>query len=133
MKPYEPWEFCKAIDCPAFPGIIFGCEDTKKIFCRKCHAYQMHQYLKDHGQILEEGSGLIARVREAEAELATHKRALTFFIADTVDDECPYEHDFVNWPECKDCPHDREMHVDRERDLKCWEKYCLEIAERGNE
>jgi hypothetical protein len=34
----------------------------KKVYCYRCYAYRMHQYLKEHGQILEEGSELAKRV-----------------------------------------------------------------------
>lgn len=82
MKPYEPWEFCKAIDCDAL-GVIFKDEKMKQRYCHKCKAYQMHGYIRDHGQILEEGSGLIARVREAEADCAAMREALEWIKANS--------------------------------------------------
>lgn len=61
MKPYQPWEFCKAIDCDAL-SVIHQDQRMKKVYCYRCYAYRMHQYLKDHGQILEEGSELAKRL-----------------------------------------------------------------------
>jgi len=58
MKPYEPWDFCKTISCPDL---------GKNEICRSCCLiFQFHQYLKDNGQILEEGSELAKVVAEAE-------------------------------------------------------------------
>jgi hypothetical protein len=37
--------------------------------CKDCKAYQLHQYLKGHGQILEEGSDLESQLAEAQAEI----------------------------------------------------------------
>jgi hypothetical protein len=34
----------------------------KKVYCHKCYAYKFHQYLKENGQILEEGSELAKRL-----------------------------------------------------------------------
>ena len=61
MKLYKPWDFCKSIDCDAL-GVIFKDEKMKKRYCYRCYAYRMHQYLKEHGQILEEGSELAKRL-----------------------------------------------------------------------
>lgn len=53
-KPYKSWEFCKHINCYA---MSFGKSFRVKTICIRCPAYQMHQYLKEHEQILEEGRG----------------------------------------------------------------------------
>lgn len=62
MKPYKAWDFCKAIDCDAL-GLT---EETRKIHCHRCEAYKFHQFLKEHDQILEEGSTLIAKMRDTK-------------------------------------------------------------------
>ena len=59
MKPYQPWEFCKTIDCDVLEIIK---KPYQKMYCQKCKAYKFHQYLKEHGQILEEGSELAKRL-----------------------------------------------------------------------
>lgn len=64
-KPYESWDFCKSVECDA----LRLTEDNRKfVSCHKCYAYQMHQYLQDHGQILDQQH--IARARQLEAESA---------------------------------------------------------------
>ena len=68
MKPYKPWDFCKSIDCDAL-SVVHKDERMKKVYCHKCYAYQFHQYLRDHDQILEEGSSL-ARVIQATNQRA---------------------------------------------------------------
>jgi len=64
MEPYKSWDFCKSIDC-AYMGFSL---DNRQRACleTKCKAYQFHQHLRDHGQILEEGSAL-------ESQLANYK------------------------------------------------------------
>jgi len=59
LAPYKPWEFCKSIDCSA--PFRIGLAD-----CRDCKAYQIHQYLREHGQILEEGSMLLAELHRLD-------------------------------------------------------------------
>ena len=70
LKLYKPWEFCKAIDCDAL-SVIHQDQRMKKVYCYRCYAYRMHQYLKDHGQILEEGSELeqLRNIRDAAEKL----------------------------------------------------------------
>jgi hypothetical protein len=68
LKPYKPWDFCKSIDCDAL-SVVHKDERMKKVYCHKCYAYQFHQYLRDHDQILEEGSSL-ARVIQATNQRA---------------------------------------------------------------
>lgn len=55
MTPYQSWSFCEAINCHAMKHLSARVE----MFCQNCKAYQMHTYLKEHGQILEEGSGIM--------------------------------------------------------------------------
>lgn len=62
MKLYESWEFCESINCRAMKRLAGRTE----MFCMDCKAYQMHQYLRDNGQILEAGSELAKVVAEAE-------------------------------------------------------------------
>ena len=73
MEAYKPWNFCKAIDCPALMAYPIDCsqqiglpfidwdKERKTLYCNGCKAYKMHQYLKEHGQIIEEGSELAAQ------------------------------------------------------------------------
>lgn len=56
METYESWDFCKYHVCDALR--LSDKDKRKRAYCETCRAYQMHQYLKDHGQILEEGSEL---------------------------------------------------------------------------
>lgn len=65
-EPYKSWEYCQSINCPIYNH--WGKEKRKEA-CVTCHAYQMHQYLREHGQILEEGSKLLLKEwRELKAE-----------------------------------------------------------------
>lgn len=61
MNPYKPWDFCKDTDCKSYryPGLE---EERILFFCEKCKAYKMHQYLREHGQIVEEGSPCITKI-----------------------------------------------------------------------
>ena len=68
MKPYEPWEFCKYINCYHFlrnPDI----ESRIKTGCdMNCATLvKFHSYLSENNQILEPGSDL-ARLVEALLE-----------------------------------------------------------------
>ena len=65
MTPYQSWDFCRAIDCT----FMVRTEEQRKTLCRDCKAYQMHQYLKEHGQIVEEGSELFGNSERLKAEL----------------------------------------------------------------
>ena len=51
------------------------------------------------------------------------KMALELMINDMGEDSCPYEYDYVDKPECAECPHDHETHVNTERDVQCWKEY----------
>jgi hypothetical protein len=77
MEAYKPWDFCKSIDCLAMrrSEAVNQGEEARKQACNDCKAYQMHQYLKEHGQILEEGSALEAQLAEAQTELNRLVRA----------------------------------------------------------
>ena len=66
-----------------------------------------------------------AALREENEEL---KKALGLIIDDMGEDSCPYEYDYVDKPECENCPHDHEIHVDTERDVRCWKEYYLAKA-----
>lgn len=71
---YERWEFCKA-HCETYKKFPNKRERYKR--CSVCKAYQMHQYLREQGLILEEGSELVEKisrlekVAEAAEELST--------------------------------------------------------------
>lgn len=54
MKPYEPWEYCRSIDC----------KNIEAVNCRLCPVCHFHAYLSANNQILEPGSEL-ARLVEA--------------------------------------------------------------------
>lgn len=58
MKIYKPWDFCKSINCDA---LEIKDTEIRGQYCHKCNACLMHQYLRDHGQILEEGSELMGQ------------------------------------------------------------------------
>lgn len=70
-KPYKSWEFCEYIKCYA---MSFGKSFRVKAICSRCPAYQMHQYLKEHGQMLEEGSELERIVTAAKTVLKILER-----------------------------------------------------------
>lgn len=86
--------------------------DALKQHIEKCPEHPM-------SKLKAENSALLAELEE----LRMYKRAYELMCDDTFDDECPYEHSYVDWPECKECPHDCEFHVNRARDLKCWDQY----------
>jgi hypothetical protein len=68
---------------------------------------------------------------EGRQELEQYKRALNLACVDASDHQCPYEFDYVDWPECTSCPHGNEIRYDIERDIKCWEKHYLAQAKAG--
>lgn len=79
MTPYQSWSFCEAINCHAMKHLSARVE----MFCQNCKAYQMHTYLREHGQILEENSGVQAELNRLQvaleatiAEKEKYKRAL---------------------------------------------------------
>jgi hypothetical protein len=51
IKPYKSWDYCKSVNCRIYVQIS---QERRKEFCVACHAYQMHQYLKNNGQIIDE-------------------------------------------------------------------------------
>jgi hypothetical protein len=55
MEIYKAWDFCKSIDCL---NVGLKHKEGQQSVCELCPAYLMHNYLHDHGQILEEGSEL---------------------------------------------------------------------------
>jgi len=67
MDPYKPWDFCNDIHCRSlsYPGTV---EERRTYLCENCKAYKMHQYLKDNGQILEEGNPLLEELERLQAE-----------------------------------------------------------------
>ena len=48
VSPYRSWDFCKSIQCSGVVGSHWECKNG-------CKAYAFHQYLKQNGQIREEG------------------------------------------------------------------------------
>ena len=62
MKTYNPWDFCRSIDCIR----LVRTEDQRKQMCKDCRAYQMHDYLREYGLILEEDSVLSAKIEQLE-------------------------------------------------------------------
>lgn len=52
MTPYKSWDYCKE-NCVAYQDWPSN-EVRIYMVCGGCHAYKMHQYLKEHGQIIEE-------------------------------------------------------------------------------
>ena len=76
MKVYEPWDYCRSINCNA---LVRPKELRKQTVCVNCEAYKMHQYLKENNQILETGSELAKVVEEnagLRADNAVLKKAL---------------------------------------------------------
>lgn len=65
MTPYKSWDYCKDVECAIYQGFP---KDKRKEACVsiECHAYQMHQYLKEHEQILEEGSQFTEKILKAK-------------------------------------------------------------------
>jgi nicotinamide riboside kinase len=60
--PYKPWDFCRA-NCNKVE-LWPNKRDRKILFCYRCKAYQFHQYLRQHGQILEDESELAEKIKE---------------------------------------------------------------------
>lgn len=56
MQPYQPWDFCKSINCIV---LMRTASLRKELLCKDCKAYQMHDYLQERGQILEENNPLL--------------------------------------------------------------------------
>ena len=91
MKTYNPWDFCRSINCNS---MIRTEEQRKVLTCPNCKAYQMHDYLREHGQIIEEDSPLLK-------ELEQHKRALELASVFALrhcacsrdDEDCPNNHE----------------------------------------
>ncbi len=71
MQPYKSWDFCNHTGCT----FMVRSGEQRKTLCRDCKAYQMYTYLREHGQVLEEGSGI-------QAELARLQVALEATIAE---------------------------------------------------
>jgi len=79
MQAYKPWDFCKSLQCYS--------HQLDPEYCKKvgCKAYQMHDYLREHGQIIEEGNPLLAeleqlrRVRDAAEKLNINQNALYIY------------------------------------------------------
>ena len=68
LKLYKPWDFCKSINCNS---MVRTEEQRKVLTCPSCKAYQMHDYLRAHSQILEEDSALSAKIEQLENDFIT--------------------------------------------------------------
>jgi hypothetical protein len=64
LESYKSWDYCKE-HCDMYQKWADS-EERVYMMCGDCHVYQFHQYLKEHGQILEEGSELLAVVEAAK-------------------------------------------------------------------
>ena len=65
MNSYKPWDFCRSINCNA----LIRTEQQREQLCKSCKAYQMHGYLREHGQIVEEGSPLLKELEQLRKTL----------------------------------------------------------------
>lgn len=88
-------------------------------------AHKLGQLVAEEDDVIKQASTELAALREENEEL---KKALELIIDDMGEDSCPYEYDYVDKPECENCPHDHEIHVDTERDVRCWKEYYLAKA-----
>jgi hypothetical protein len=68
---YKPGDFCKHINC-------LSLQHPRKNPCLKefCLAYQFHDYLSEHGQILTEGSTFVPQVEQLQFQLMLEQENL---------------------------------------------------------
>ena len=72
VETYKSWDFCKATGC----NFLIRDEAIRADLCKSCPAYQMHQYLHEHGQVLEEGSKLQTDMSNHRATVEATKNIL---------------------------------------------------------
>ena len=121
MEPYKPWDFCRSINCNS---MIRPEEQRKVLTCPNCKAYQMHDYLRGHEQIIEEGNPPLT-------ELEQYKRALGLLLDNLFemdDDTCPANIDGERFPcDIDACGVERPY-------KKCWLNFYLDRArDKSNE
>ena len=79
MKAYNPWDFCRSINCNS---MIRPEEQRKTLTCPNCKAYQMHDYLREKGSIIEEDSKLPKQIEWLKSEVNRLHVALDATIAE---------------------------------------------------
>ncbi len=79
MEPYKPWDFCRSINCNS---MIRPEEQRKTLTCPNCKAYQMHDYLREKGSIIEEDSKLPKQIEWLKSEVNRLQVALDATIAE---------------------------------------------------
>ena len=60
------------------------------------------------------------------------REAFKYACTEIADEQCPHEFDYAKWNECEECSHNNEQHADIDRDVACWQRYYLELAEKNN-
>lgn len=79
METYKPWDFCRSINCNS---MIRSEEMRKELICPNCKAYQMHDYLREKGSIIEEDSKLPKQIEWLKSEVNRLQVALDATIAE---------------------------------------------------
>ena len=72
VETYKPWDFYKATGC----NFLIRDETIRADLCKSCPAYQMHQYLKEHQQIIEEGNPLIKELEQLRQAMGIVVKAI---------------------------------------------------------
>ena len=78
METYKPWDFCRSINCNA----LIRTEPQREQLCKDCKAYQMHDYLREKGSIIEEDSKLPKQIEWLKSEVNRLQVALDATIAE---------------------------------------------------
>lgn len=91
MRIYQPWDFCRSINCT----VMVRTEEQRRQLCKDCKAYQMHDYLQKQGLILDEKSGL----KEQTEQLGKAFELACKTLADT-NEYCPADHITHNGADC---------------------------------
>ncbi len=66
--------------------------------------------------------------REALKSVRVLQKAFDISCEAEADSCCPHEYDLYECDQCKDCPHQGEIHEDTQRDVECWKQYYLSEA-----
>ena len=121
---------CRTLPCPDCAYVLFGdekyeCGALVKAddiiaagFADTIPIEYAHETAERHCRVLAD-------------ELKAAELALELVLNETIDEECPYDHNMCEWTECSSCiAQSCELYNDRERDLNCWKKYFKEQAEQ---
>lgn len=71
-------------------------------------------------------TGAAAEITAKDQKISILEKALESACNDIADEQCPNEFDLYTCEKCPDCPHDRELHTDSERDMHCWFDYYIQ-------